>query len=473
MTRLEAVRKIGILVNWRFQLLTQNFLTDRTHRPFKLGRPPLPFVATDIGSGFYIPVEEVEQNKEDDVPKELRKRLEELGFKEEDATEEDPRHELIMTPLSILPLDQMDRMEVGVGDVFGGSSSPKPSPRRFQHKKTLQLVDESSALLRRNSSSGGPVGGLKRRAVFVPSLSFIFHHLATLVFDSNFTIASAARITILDLMRSDPALLTRSLLDQLAGENKDTRFAMSTLSALIHVRHTLPPSLTHYIFNNLAGFLKYVAKNPQTPDTLDDFGQMVPIITSLAIQVSGMSMREIRRSKMEHIFIPSGSLWFPLTAPKGSMFPRSLGPSKTAFDPVPAQLFSITMVRASQNLFFLSMLKRNFKDVQAIRKSMSQLELPSLDEHGSSKNLELRDFVPRHELPDTRPPFKRTVDILSLMLSRSYILLVAQIFRSMPRHLSDRHELAVLIDGLNRCLLAHGDDINIVSQVLIGKNFSF
>src|SRR6266545_1009499 len=112
MTRLEAVRKIGILVNWRFQLQTQNFLTDRTHRPFKLGRPPLPFVATTLGSSFYIPVEEVEQNKEGDVPKELRKRLEELGFKEEDATEEDPRQELIKTPLSILPLDQMDRIEV-------------------------------------------------------------------------------------------------------------------------------------------------------------------------------------------------------------------------------------------------------------------------------------------------------------------------------------------------------------------------
>jgi len=54
------------------------------------------------------------------------------------------------------------------------------------------------------------------------------------------------------------------------------------------------------------------------------------------------------------------------------------------------------------------------------------------------------------------------------MISRSYILLVAQIFRSMPRHLSDRHELAILIDGLNRTLVVHGDDINIVSQVLIG-----
>jgi hypothetical protein len=58
-------------------------------------------------------------------------------------------------------------------------------------------------------------------------------------------------------------------------------------------------------------------------------------------------------------------------------------------------------------------------------------------------------------------------------VARSYILLAAQIFRSMSRHLSDLDELGVLVDGLNRTLLVHGDDINIVSQVLIGMDLSF
>jgi hypothetical protein len=38
----------------------------------------------------------------------------------------------------------------------------------------------------------------------------------------------------------------------------------------------------------------------------------------------------------------------------------------------------------------------------------------------------------------------------------------------MPRHLNDRHELAILIDGLNRILLTHGDDIGVVGQAMIG-----
>ena len=115
------------------------------------------------------------------------------------------------------------------------------------------------------------------------------------------------------------------------------------------------------------------------------------------------------------------------------------------------------------------MLKRNYQDVQVTLKNMSRLVLPSLDDEGLTKNLEMYDFMPRKPVSSTRPSLsKETVQALSLMISRSHILLVAQIFRSMPRHLSDRRELAILIDGLNRTLVVHGDDINIVSQVLIG-----
>jgi hypothetical protein len=284
-------------------------------------------------------------------------------------------------------------------------------------------------------------------------------------------VASAARTTILDLMRNDPALLTRPILDYLAGENKDVQLAVSTFAALLHIRRVLPPPLTHNIFNNLAGLLKQISKNVDTMDALQDFGLVVPIMARVATQVSGMTMREIRRSKIEHFVIPSGSLWFSSSAPKGPMFPRYLGDSKNPFEPIPPSLMSITLIRVSQNMMFLSMLKRNYQDVQVVRKNMSRLVLPSLDDEGLTKNLEMYDFMPRKPVSGTRPSLSNdTVQVLSLMISRSHILLVAQIFRSMPRHLSDRRELAILIDGLNRTLVVHGDDINIVSQVLIGQS---
>jgi len=479
MTRLEAVRKIGILINFRFQIMSQNFVTDRTHRPFKLARPPLPFVATDIGTSHYIHVEDSSEAKDrDEVPPELRKRLAELGWAEEDSGAVDPRVELIKTPLSILPANQTDRLEVGSGDLTSGPpvsplSSPHTSPRKPRlnrdQPQTLQPSEDAAALLRRNSSSGGPVSGVKRKAVFVPPLTLIFPRLAKLVYDSNIMVSSAARTTILDMMRNDPALLTRPILDYLCGENKDIQLAISTFGALLHIRRMLPPPLTHNIFNNLAGFLKHISKNVDTADALHDFGLVIPIMARVATQVSGMTIREIRRSKIEHFVIPSGSLWFSPSAPKGPMFPQYLGSSSNPFEPFPPTLMSITMIRVSQNMMFLSMLKRNYQDVQVVRKNMSRLVLPCLHDDGFTKNLEMYDFVPRKLISGTRPStLNTTVEVLSLMISRSHILLVAQIFRSMPRHLSDRRELAILIDGLNRTLVVHGDDINIVSQVLIG-----
>ncbi|KZV78347.1 hypothetical protein EXIGLDRAFT_634142, partial [Exidia glandulosa HHB12029] len=58
---------------------------------------------------------------------------------------------------------------------------------------------------------------------------------------------------------------------------------------------------------------------------------------------------------------------------------------------------------------------------------------------------------------------------ISIALSRSY-LLVAQIFRCLPRTLSDRAELGRLLDGVNRISITHGDDIGIVSHALIGSS---
>lgn len=451
-------------------------MSDRNHRPFKLARPPLPFVVADVGTSLYVQHESANEVKDkDDVPLELKRRLADLGWVEEDADAVDPRQELIKMPFSILPTIQLERLEVGITDIVAGAPgspqpSPQPSPRKARGQKDqLHQPEDLATLLRRNSTSGGPASGVKRRAIFVPPLALIFPRLATLVFDPNFAVASAARATLLDLMRNDPSLLTRPIFDMLAGDHKNVVLAISSLTALLHVRRQLPPPMTHVVFNSLAGFLKYHAKTMDDPDCFRNFGFVAPIIASLAPQVSGMSIREIRRTKLEAFIIPSGALWFQTSSPKGPMFPRNIGTSSNPFDPLPPSLISITMIRVAQNMFFLSMLKRNPEDVHILRKTMSPLVLPSLDYHGPTKLLDLQDFIPQKRGIDPRPSSRNdTLEILSLMIARSYIPLVAQIFRSMPRHMSDRHELAILIDGLNRTLLEHGDDINIVSHVLIG-----
>ena len=440
--------------------MSPHVITDRSHRPFKLARGPLPFVAMDIGSSAYVHDEDPNELK-DNIPSELRKRLIEIGW-DRDDTPVDQQREWMRTPMSLLPTLQLDLLDSPMLEFLTSPSSPNSNPMT---SSASDRVEESTGLLRRNSSSGGPIHISKRRAVFVSSLTAIFPRLASLVFDPNYTIGFAARAIIIDLMRNDPALLVRPVLDLLVDGQRDVQSAMLGMNAFLHVQQILPSPMSHHLFSHLAGFLKYTARYPDGTTALQDFAHTIPVLAKLAAQVSGMSIREIRRAKIEPFLIPSGSLWFLPSAPIGPMFPR--GPSDSVhnlFDSLAPDLVSMTMIRTSQNLLFLSMLKRNRQDVQLVRKNMTQLVLPSLAGPFVTETLGLSDFVPHR----SRSRGNASLTGLSLMISRSYLLLVAQVFRSMPRHVNDRNELAVLIYGLNKILLAHGDDIGIVSQVMIG-----
>jgi hypothetical protein len=442
---------------------------DRSHRrPFKLARGPLPFVPTDIGSSLFVLAEDTSQSK-NSLPFELRKRLAEIGWAQDDEVV-DQKLEWAQTPMSLLPSHELDLLD----DDFGipmSPSSPLASPAGSPMKALASPGGDDTDLLRRKSSGNKHSRGAKRRAVFVPGVAEIFPQLVSLVYDLDFAVASGARDAILDFMRNDPAVLTRPVFDLLADDKQDFAIGIATLRAFEHVRHLLPPAMAHYIFNHLAGFLKHAARQIETPEALSGFANTVPTLAKLVTQVSNMSIREIRRAKVEIFLIPSGALWFPSSAPVGPMFPRMLGPYDNPFETAPSHLVYVTMIRLSQNMLFLSMLKRNPQDVQLIRKNMSRLVLPSRENKVDARPLKLADFVPRKQESERGASFSSdgTLRGLSLMLSRSYLLLIAQIFRSMSRHLNDRNELAVLIDGLNRILLIHGDDIGIVGQSMIGE----
>ncbi|KAG1747373.1 hypothetical protein EDB19DRAFT_2023164 [Suillus lakei] len=439
--KITAIQRLGMLVNMRFQILSQPFLSDKNRRrPFKLARDPLPFVPTDIGSSLFVPEQENDDNE--DMPKELRKRLAEVGWLDEKRPT-DQKREWVRTPLSLLPSNLQDR---NAGATERLQSSPLISPISTPTKPRSNS-DVSDGHLNRRSSD--PTSrGVKRRAVFVPALGTLFPQLISLTLDSCVDVSCAARDSVTDLLRHEPALLIRPILDLLASDNEEA--ATTAVRGLLNLNQHLPPAMAHYTFNHLAGYLKFVAREVTSTNALRNFALATAMLSNIVTQVSDMSIREIRRAKMDLFLVPSGSLWFTASSPSGPMFPKAPSLSENLFE-IPLSLISITMIRVAQNRLFLSMLKRNPQDVQVIRKTMEHIVLPSTDAFCLHSEMDQESIL----------------TTLSLMLSRSHLLLIAQIFRSMSRHLSDRSELTIFIDGLNRILLRHGDDIGIVSQSLI------
>ena len=467
--RLSAIQKVEIMAGWRSHVLTLDVILDRTYRrPFKVARPPIPFVPTDMGSNSFVLDEDVYEFKDNHghvLPLELRRRLAEIGWDEEDRTI-DPKTQWIKTPMSLLPSSQLESLDAPADDlVIGRNTSPSPSPSPDPSPSSSPSKD--APRVKRQSSDSG-MRGSKRRPIFVPAVVSLLPRLAAMDNDEEFQIANAAKNFVLDLMRDDPSLLSRSVYQLISGEEGSLISAISSLRSFLHAQHTLPPAMAHHLLNHLVGFLKSSANQRGSTHPLQGYAYTLPTIARLATQVSKMSVRELRRAKADMFLLPSGALWFTPAAPAGAMFPRGPDEKQDPFESLPKAPIWITLIRASQNMLFLRMLERDPQALKHIRKNLVRLELPTLDNDGPLGILAFTSFLP-HRKRSIRKAANPSLTALSLTLARSYLLLVAQIFWSMTRHLNDRQELAVLVDGLNRVLLTHGDDIGIVGHALLGR----
>lgn len=454
--------------------MSQDVILDRNHRrPFKLARPPILFVPTDIGTSAFVLEEDPNEFKDSNghvIPLELRRRLSEIGWAQEDRYI-DPKTEWIKTPISLLPSLQLDLLASTSSDSIHGADSPSPSPAPSPEATPTKASPNDSALLRRDSSTSGRSHGAKRRPVFVSTLVSCLPRLISMVKDEDFMVANAALNLVNDLMRDDPTLLSRSIFQDLSGDTTHMVSAITTLRLLLHIHHHLPPGMAYHALNHLAGFLK-ASGRVTNPDPLQSFAYTIAVVDKTINQVSKVSVRELRRAKIDMYLMPSGSLWFAPSAPPGPMFPRALQKTNP-FEDVPSPLIWITLIRNSQNMLFTKLLKLNPLDIRAIRKNISRLELPLMDD-GDRPPLTLSSYIPRKRAMAEDPFGTRNVTLtaLSLTLARSHLLLVFQIFQSVSRHLSDREELRILLDGVNQILLAHGDDIGIVGHAMLGKSIA-
>ena len=454
------------MASWRYQLLSQDVITDRTYRrPFRLTRPPIQFVPTDIGASAFEIEEDPNDFKDSKghvLPLELRRRLSEVGWAEERG-EMDPKTEWIKTPMSRLPTQQLDSLNTSLDSDLNFLDSPSPSP---SPEPSPSRSPRESPLGRKDSSVGTHTRA-KRRPVFVSTMVELFPQLAAMIKDSDFVVANTAKTLILDFMRDDPPILSRSVFSQLSGDPSEVISAITTLRNFLHSEHILPPGVAHHVLNHVVGFLKGGMKDSEARNTLFGYGYAAPMIAKLVPQVSKMAMRDIRRAKVDMLLLPSGSLWWQDPPQPGPMFPQSLEANYDPFSSLPAPVVWVTMVRTAQNLFLLNMLRRNAQDVKVYRKNLAALALPVNFDDRYQNSIPLTAYIPAQGPPHAPPNAALTA--LSLTLARSHLLLLHQVFRSMSRHLNDREELSMLLDGLNRILLAHGDDVGIVAQAILSE----
>lgn len=275
-----ALRKLALIYGWRFQVLSQLILTDRRGPIFRFPARTVHSVATEIGSPFWVPPHDVQdaalKKFGTTLPLELRQRLMELGWSEEETISGQEDWEKI--PVSSLPSVQIQSDPTG--EDRSAPSSPAKSLKRHG-----------------SSASGGSAHSAQRKAILAPIfLSMVQEQAAVLAHDPESLVGTMSRELLLMFQRDDPIPFLRPFTDSLSVD-----FAAS-LAGLNAVLGVVTPSFAYAAMNAIVGYLKTVLR---TDATFGSHAQALTTVSMLVPQVSEMSLRDIRKHKAENILLPA------------------------------------------------------------------------------------------------------------------------------------------------------------------------
>lgn len=445
-------------------------MSDRQHRrPFRgAGKPvralslcpptlhshiwQLSFVPTEVGLQRHTAGEEEDSpllSLGAALPPDIRRGLLELDWyrsESEKGTEKKAKWDrlpIATLPMTILNLIEYERAVDMSASTSGASMSAGVTP--------------TAGLLSRKSSTGGS-GGPRRRSVFVPLMASLVASLSKIALDDDPFIALLSRDLLSTVARDDPGLISRPLFDSLEDISGSTFGPDGALG--LHIITTLhaalPPALSYHVFNHLAGYVKTVSRDAvSSAHALQSFAEVMPNMAQLANHVSDLSIRDLKRNKLEVFALPTFDLWFPPSLATGQL---PSGPSLADPDRSERELIALLTIRSAQNIFLANFLRRFPKEGPTVRRGMSMFQLPV----NVGRPIDAAQCVMRHVLTVE----SKTITLKSLTLSKSYLVLVIQLLRTYSPMSSDRAEISNLIDGVNLTMLVHGRDLGILGLAL-------
>lgn len=485
------MRILSSLFGYRFNILTQDYIAVTSRRlPFRSGAGALstPFVLTDLGSSKFTLDEPRWMSKlkhSGNFPVEIKRQIQELGWDENEQTEEHEAFLRELTPLTILPLFYLDEEDEASNEA---AENKTPANQLMANSRNISKTSKTVA---KNPMS-------KRRAATVPALSIASLSMVDLLDDSNGGIFSTTRELIDYFLRDDPSMFLRVFLGDLSKVSLTRQKEILTrLRMLVNMQAKHPPVFAHTLFNFLAGMLKWYAKEGKD-QSLGLMNLVHPVLAELVFSMNDLATRDMRKNKIEFLLASTGHFWFKTEQP-ASMFPRSLTHPTTVLNllDIPEDVFRVTLLRISHYQFLTNFLLRFPREVYAIKKTMTHYEpLPTLDEIDGlqSSNME-DDEYPKlssrrkakdkllavdltsgmhSQAPHETPLRSRHYDskraenlfMLSALRARCWIKFVDTLLGGLNKNYNDRDELEKILRGVNKIIVTRQNDFELLGQAL-------
>lgn len=475
MRRLAVIQKHASLSAFRFNVLGQEYIPiSSRRRPFRGdgGAFSTPFVPTDLGSNQFTMDEPNWMSKlknASNFPIELKRQIQELGWDDDDNGDEHEALKKVLTPLALLPSLFLDEEEERNDD-------ENPTTIR-QNGKLTQI---SKIIIKR------------KRATTIPSVTISFLSMVDLLNDDYGGASNALRELLEYFLRDDPSLFLRAFISDLGKFKLDRHRDMLTrIRYLVSMQHKMPPGFTHILFNYLAGMLKWLTRENKK-DGLVLMTLIHPILAELILSTNDLSIRDLRKNKIEHLLSSTGRFWFTHEQPVG-IFPRYLSNDKTPFSvlDIPSEIFSVAMLRISHIQFLTNYLVRYPREVYTVKKTLHDYEptpipgakresrwameetyYPDLSRRNTREIDSYVKNVGNHDdnyIKATRQPSQQQLDIeiLSALRARIWLRFIDNLLNGLNKNYNDRDELERILQGINSIIIEHDRDFGIIGQALI------
>ncbi|KAL9543156.1 hypothetical protein MBANPS3_008253 [Mucor bainieri] len=520
--RLAVIQKHSSLSAFRFNVLSQEYIPiSNRRRPFRGdgGAFSTPFVPTDLGSNQFTldePRWMAKLKNASNFPIELKRQIQELGWDDDDNGEEHEALKKVLTPLALLPSlfleEEEERLNEdenpGLASSSAAATTTATAATAAAGRQNSKPIDISKIITRR------------KRATTIRSLTISFLSMVDLLNDDYGGASNALRELLEYFLRDDPALFLRAFLNDLGKFKLERHKDMLTrVRYLVSMQHKLPPGFTHILFNYLAGMLKWLMRENKKKDGLVLMTLIHPILAELTLSTNDLSIRDLRKNKIEHLLVSTGRFWFTHEQPAG-LFPRYLSNSKTPFTvlDIPPEIFSVAMLRISHIQFLTNYLARYPREVYAVKKTLQDYEpTPIPGASGSSREpkwttaaeethyyyypdiqrrrrRETNSYIYKgdqetlyngptvadrssdydYEQADDikqaiRQPSQQQTDTetLSALRARIWLRFVDNLLNGLNKNYNDRDELERILQGINAIITEHDRDFGIIGQALI------
>ncbi|CAO3693673.1 unnamed protein product [Rhizopus microsporus] len=462
--KLLEIQKLSSLMGFRFNVLNQEFIQVSSHnKPFRGdgGTFSTPFVPTDLGSNEFTLDEPRWMSKlrnTSNLPIELKRQIQELGWNEDDNGEEYEALKKVLTPLCLLPslfLEEDDERtneedELGIAVI----------------RERGKIVNISKAIAR------------KKRMASVYSFAAIFLKIVNLLADNSASVSSALRELVEQCLRDDPAYFLKAFLNSL-GKNKADMPTdiIAQIHHIISLQRKLPPGLTNILFNYLAGMLKWIVRENKK-NGLVLMTLIHPILAELTLSTNDLAIRDLRKNKIEHLLVSTGKFWFTHEQPM-DIFPRYLSSSHHSFTvlKIPQQIFSVASLRISHIQFLTNYLLRFPREVYAVKKTLQDYEpMPIPGSKREPKYFLEKTYYPdisyskKYRLHHTRKETQEDQidkEMLASMRARTWLRFIDVLLNGLNKNYNDRDELERILQGVNSIITEFNHDFGIISQALV------